>query len=116
MFYEQEAAERRELRYPPFGHLLEIEVRGAKMERVIREAGKLGDSLRSIARGSDVELLGPAPKPIARIQGTERWHILIRSGSRSALQSFLKTALPTLRGKRASGIRVAIDVDPRHVL
>jgi len=116
MFYEQEAAERGELRYPPFGHLLGIEIRGVKKERVIREAGKLGDSLPSIARGTDVQLLGPAPKPIARIQGTERWHILIRSGSRSALQSFLKKALPALRGKRASGIHVAIDVDPRHVL
>ncbi len=116
MFYEQEAAERRELRYPPFGHLLEIEVRGVKRERVIREAGALCDSLRSIARGADVELLGPAPKPIARIKGTERWHILIRSGSRSAMQSFLKRALPALHGKRTSGIHVAIDVDPRHVL
>jgi len=116
MFYEHEAAERRELRYPPFGHLLEIEIRGVKKERVIGEAVKLGDSLRSIARGADVELLGPAPKPIARIQGTERWHILIRSGSRSALQSFLKKALPVLRSKRASGIHIAIDVDPRHVL
>jgi primosomal protein N' len=63
-----------------------------------------------------VELLGPAPKPIARIQGAERWHILVRCGSRSAIQSFLKGALPLIRGKRPSGIRVAVDVDPRHVL
>src|SRR5882672_1513027 len=111
MFYELEASERRELRYPPFGHLVEIEVRGAKKERVVREAGALRTALASIARRAGVELLGPAPKPIARIQGTERWHILIRSGSRTAMQAFLKAALPTIREKRASGVRVVVDVD-----
>jgi primosomal protein N' (replication factor Y) len=116
MFYEQEAAERRELGYPPFGHLVEIEVRGVKKERVIREAGALRAALAPIARRMGVELLGPAPKPIARIQGAERWHILVRSASRSAIQSFLKSALPIVRGTRPSGVRVAVDVDPRHVL
>ncbi len=116
MFYELEASERRELRYPPFGHLVEIEVRGAKKERVAREAEALKVSLARKARGLGIELLGPAPKPIARIQGTERWHILIRSGSRTAMQAFLRAALPTIREKRASGVRVVVDVDPRHVL
>ena len=69
-----------------------------------------------VARGSDVELLGPAPKPIARIQGAERWHILIRSGSRKALHGFLQKALPAVRERRSSGIRVTVDVDPRQVL
>ncbi|HZI89776.1 MAG TPA: primosomal protein N', partial [Candidatus Polarisedimenticolia bacterium] len=116
MFYEQEAAERRDLHYPPFGHLMEIEVRGAKKERVQREANALRETLGRAARGMGVELLGPAPKPIARIQNTERWHLLVRSGSRSAMQSFLKVALPTLRAKRAAGVRIAVDVDPRHIL
>src|SRR6267378_1098818 len=114
-FYELEAAERRELRYPPFGHLVEIEVRGKRKERVIREAGALRESLVRLARGLDVELLGPAPKPIARIQGTERWHILVRAGSRKVMQSLLKSALPALRARRPSGIRVSVDVDPRQV-
>ncbi|HMI30221.1 MAG TPA: primosomal protein N' [Candidatus Limnocylindrales bacterium] len=116
MFYEQEAAERRELRYPPFGHLVEVEVRGKQMERVIKESGALRDSLAVLARGLDVELLGPAPKPISRIQGSERWHILIRSGSRKVLQQLLKRALPGLRGRKATGVHVSVDVDPRHVL
>ena len=95
---------------------MEVEIRGAKVERVIRESTRLRESLARLARGLDVELLGPAPKPIARIQGAERWHILIRSGSRKALQGFLKSALPALRERVPSGIRVSIDVDPRQVL
>ncbi|TMQ58352.1 MAG: primosomal protein N' [Candidatus Eisenbacteria bacterium] len=116
MFFDQEAAERRELCYPPFGHLVEIEIRGAKKERVIREAGMIRDTLAALARGVEVELLGPAPKPIARIQGAERWHILIRSGSRKTLQTYLKGAVPALRARARTGLRVSVDVDPRHVL
>ena len=115
-FYEHEAAERKELRYPPFGHLVEIEIRGSKVERVLRESERLRDALLRLARGIDVELLGPAPKPISRIKGAERWHILIRSGSRKTLHGFLQRALPAIRDRRPSGIRVTVDVDPRQVL
>ena len=83
---------------------------------MIKEAGALRDSLAALARGLDVELLGPAPKPISRIQGSERWHILVRSGSRRALQELLKRVLPELRGRKAAGVHVSVDVDPRHVL
>ncbi|HXF59649.1 MAG TPA: primosomal protein N', partial [Candidatus Saccharimonadales bacterium] len=116
MFYEMEASERRDLRYPPFGHLVEIELRGVKQERVMREAKRLKDELERAGRGKGVEILGPAPKPIARIQGSERWHLLIRSRSRSAMQAFLKATLPLIREKTPHGVKVAVDVDPRHVL
>ena len=115
-FYEQEAEERKELRYPPFGHLVEIEIRGSKVERVLRESERLRDALRRLARGIDVELLGPAPKPISRIKGADRWHILVRSGSRKTLHGFLQRALPAIRDKKPSGSRVMVDVDPRQVL
>jgi len=115
-FYEHEAGERQELRYPPFGHLVEIEIRGSKVERVLRESERLRDALLRLARGIDVELLGPAPKPISRIKGAERWHILVRSGSRKTLHGFLREALPVLRDRKPSGIRVTVDVDPRQVL
>src|SRR5882672_8429394 len=115
-FYEHEAAERMELRYPPFGHLVEIEIRGSKVERVLRESERLRDALLRLARGIDVELLGPAPKPISRIKGAERWHILIRSGSRKSLHGFLQKALPVLRDRKPSGLRITVDVDPRQVL
>ena len=116
MFYEGEAAERRELRYPPFGHLVEIEVRGPKKEQVVKETESLRQALARAARGTGIELLGPAPKPIARIKNVERWHILIRSGSRKALRAFLEAAAPAIRAPRKAGVRVVVDVDPRHVL
>lgn len=115
-FFEHESAERKELRYPPYGHLVEVEIRGAKQERVKRGAGELRVALGRFARGAEVEILGPAPKPLARLRGAERWHILIRSESRRGIQDYLGRALPALRGMKLAGVRVSVDVDPRHLL
>jgi primosomal protein N' (replication factor Y) len=115
-FFAQESAERKELLYPPFGRLVEIELRGKKSERV----QAVGDAIRRLvgkaAAGRPVEILGPAPKPLARLKGEERWHLLLRSGSRSALRETVAAALPLLRELRHPGTRWAIDVDPYQLL
>ncbi|HET9251209.1 MAG TPA: primosomal protein N', partial [Candidatus Eisenbacteria bacterium] len=113
-FFATESEERRELRYPPFGHLIEIEVRGKTPENVIRGSERIRDVLRRGAAGVDV--LGPAPKPISRIQGWERWHLLLRSSSRPALRARIEEALPKVRALKLPGLHVAVDVDPRQLL
>jgi primosomal protein N' (replication factor Y) len=115
-FFTQESAERKELHYPPFGRLVEIELRGKKSERV----QAAGDSIRRLvaraAGNRPVEILGPAPMPMARLKGEERWHLLLRSGSRTALRETVAAALPRLRELRHPGTRWAIDVDPHQLL
>ena len=117
-FYAREASERRELHYPPFGHLVEIEVRGAREERVAAAAASVRRTLGGAAggAGSGVLVLGPAPKPLARLRGESRWHVLVRAASRTALRDLLARALPRIREARYSGARIYVDVDPRQVL
>jgi primosomal protein N' (replication factor Y) len=115
-FFAKEAEERKELHYPPYGRLVEIELRGKKSERV----QALGDAIRRIvvraAADRAVEVLGPTPKPMARLKGEERWHLLLRSGSRTALRQTLAAALPRVRDLRHPGARWAVDVDPYQLL
>ena len=113
-FFAAEAAERRELRYPPYGHLVEIEVRGKTPAKVIQGAEKIRDVFRR--GGAGVDVLGPAPKPISRIQGWERWHLLLRSSSRPELRARVEAALPRVRALRLPGLHVSVDVDPRQLL
>ena len=115
-FFGLEAAERRELEYPPYGHLVEVEVRGKSKERVIAGVGEIRRALARAASGSEVSILGPAPKPLSRIKGMERWHLLLRSTSRKAMRDLLNRGLPATRGLRLPGVRIAIDVDPRQLL
>ena len=115
-FFHHEAAERRELAYPPFGHLVEIEIRGRAKERVIEAASEIRRALARLASGTEVSILGPAPKPVSRIKRMERWHLLLRSSSRKALRGVIERALPGLRERRPAGIHVAVDVDPRQLI
>lgn len=115
-FFALEAAERRELEYPPFGHLVEVEVRGKLKERVIAGVDEIKRVLARAASGTEVSILGPAPKALSRIKGMERWHLLLRSTSRKAMRDLLNRGLPATRGLRLPGIRIAIDVDPRQLL
>jgi primosomal protein N' (replication factor Y) len=113
-FFANESAERRELRYPPYGHLIEVEVRGKVQAKVIQGAERVRDLL--LKGGAGVDVLGPAPKPISRIQGWERWHLLLRSTSRPALRARIEEALPRVRALRLPGLHVTVDVDPRQLL
>ena len=115
-FFRHESAERRELGYPPYGHLVEIEVRGKRPERVMRGADEIREVLKRAAAGSPVQIFGPAPKPLSRIQGKERWHLLLRSPSRSALREILSRGLPRVRALKLPGLHVGVDVDPRQLL
>jgi primosomal protein N' (replication factor Y) len=113
-FFANESEERRELLYPPYGHLVEVEVRGKTPAKVIEGAERIRDVLRK--GGAGVDVLGPAPKPISRIQGWERWHLLLRSSSRPALRARIEEALPKVRALRLPGLHVSVDVDPRQLL
>jgi primosomal protein N' (replication factor Y) (superfamily II helicase) len=115
-FYAREARERRELAYPPFGYLLEIEISGKGTERVIRGGMRVKQLFARASGAAGIEILGPAPKPLARLVGRERWHVLVRSRSRAALREVLEEVLPKLRAERLPGLRLAVDVDPHQLL
>jgi primosomal protein N' (replication factor Y) len=116
VFFRREAAERRELSYPPFGHLVELEVRGKGADRVRNGGLRVKRVLERAAAESNVQILGPAPKPLARLRGRERWHLLLRSTSRDAIRKLLTRALPEIRELRLPGLHVAVDVDPYQLL
>ncbi len=114
-FYAREARDRRELSYPPFGYLVEIEITGTGEERVYRGGVLVKQALAKVA-GPGIEILGPAPKALARLKGKARWHLVVRSPSRPAIRALLQAALPALRELRLPGLRLGVDVDPHQLL
>ncbi|HWI40458.1 MAG TPA: primosomal protein N', partial [Verrucomicrobiae bacterium] len=115
-FYEKEMEFRRELSYPPFSHLVALHFSGNLEERVRKgaeEARRLLESLRR-ARRSRMEILGPAPSPLARIRGKFRWQLLLKSASRGEMHRLL--ACWKAEYGPPSGVRVNVDVDPVEML
>ncbi|HZM26916.1 MAG TPA: hypothetical protein VFB89_06145, partial [Gemmatimonadales bacterium] len=60
-----------------------------------------------------LEILGPAPCPLARIKERWRWHVLLKGPSR-AVGRLVRYGARRLT--RAGDIRVVVDRDPASVL
>jgi primosomal protein N' (replication factor Y) len=106
-FYAAEAAERRAAGMPPFGRLAALIVSGPDAARVERTAAELA---RAAPHGEGIEVLGPAPAPLAFLRGRHRRRLLLKTDRRMALQELLRHWLGAV--DPGAGVRIQIDVDP----
>ncbi|MCU0661541.1 MAG: primosomal protein N' [Myxococcota bacterium] len=117
-FVRSEARFREELRYPPFGRLAALRLSSADEAKVEDTAGRLCAQLRDVKTKlglSDLDILGPAPAPIAMVQGQHRHRLLLRGPTHDILRRALEPVLPFIEGPSA-GVRVSLDMDPVSML
>jgi primosomal protein N' (replication factor Y) len=114
-FCRQELALREELGYPPFGYLVNCVLTAADAALVGRTAEQIAAGLREPAGRLGVEVLGPAPCPLARLRGKSRFQVLLKSPQRPALRHLLGR-LESLRRRLPSGVALAVDVDPLDMI
>ncbi|MBW6508596.1 MAG: primosomal protein N' [Desulfuromonadales bacterium] len=108
-FYLQELPFRRELGYPPCGHLVNLIFSGNNGDQVNSSATKLARHLQSVA--GDVEILGPSPCPLTRLRGKYRYQILLKSPSRPPLRRML-VAVDSAATELPRQVSIHIDIDP----
>ena len=117
-FYRGELEVRRELGFPPFARLIRAVVRSSSRDRAEDVADRLAAQLVRIAdetgRGDGVEILGPAPAPLERINRNWRMQVLMRGATAARLVAVLRAARADLGNLRDSYIEV--DVDPVNLL
>ncbi|HEY3496912.1 MAG TPA: primosomal protein N' [Polyangiaceae bacterium] len=111
-FIAEELESRRELRYPPFARLALVRVDAVEDELARAHAEKLATVARRW-HADGVEVLGPAPAPLARLRGRYRHRFLVRATERARLHIAL---LGVARVPIDRRVRVAIDVDPVSML
>jgi primosomal protein N' (replication factor Y) len=115
-FFESESLLRRELFYPPFGHLILLRVEGNSEKRVEKKAVQIGRASRLIKGDSrDVMILGPAPAPRKKVVGRFRWQLLFKAASRAPVRKLVRTLMEEghLKGH---GLKIVVDVDPIDML
>jgi primosomal protein N' (replication factor Y) len=111
-FFESDSVLRKELLYPPFGHLILVRVEGNTEKRVENRAIKIGRAARLLkGQSKEVLILGPAPSPRKKVVGKFRWQILFKSASRGPLRTLIRSLVQEGHLK-AHGMKVVIDVDP----
>lgn len=118
-FAERELQVRSHPPYPPFVALVNVLVTGARETDVADAAVRLAEWLRRLgaARAKEsLEVVGPAPAPLARLKGRWRWHLLLRADDRRNLGRVLRYTsrrVARLVGRR---VRVTFDRDPVSLL
>ena len=78
-FITGELERRRELAYPPFSHLIRVELSAADGARLERAAAAIRSELDR-ALPASATALGPAPR--FRLRGRERRQVLVKAGER----------------------------------
>ena len=114
-FLRAELALRRTPPYPPLVALANLVVSGADENAVGRRAAEVADWCTAlVARyGLPLEVLGPAPCPLARIKERWRWHVLLK-GPSPIIGRVVRYGARRLT--RAGDVRVVIDRDPVSLL
>ncbi|MDQ7783828.1 MAG: primosomal protein N' [Desulfomonilaceae bacterium] len=111
-FFENESIPRKELLYPPFGHLILVRVEGADEKKVENKAVRIGRAARLLKGASrDVMILGPAPSPRKKAVGRYRWQVLFKSAERNPVRALVRALMEEGLFK-GSGLKVIVDVDP----
>ena len=111
-FAEEELKHRREYGYPPFGRIVRIVCDAKKPEAAEQVATEVAEAIRAAADPNAVQILGPAPAPLAMLRGRTRWHLCVKSKTVRALQQ----ALANLKRGPRSGAQITVDVDPLSML
>jgi primosomal protein N' (replication factor Y) len=112
-FYAAAIAEREELGYPPCGAMARIHVDGPDEARVGEVADRLGAGLQP---AGDLTVLGPAPLPLRRLRGRERWHLTLLGPARTRVHAEAKRIARRGAASLPHGVRIQLDLDPVHLL
>lgn len=98
-FYAQELHYRKTLDYPPLTYLAEVMFQGENLRTL---AGKTRRFTQDVLdTGAQVEVLGPALAPVARIRGRSRVQMVLKSKRKSELDRALREPLRKSPARRS---------------
>lgn len=112
-FWDEEIAHRRAFNYPPFTHLVLIQIRSPHQQRADFSAQTLARRLReSLPDGTT--LSDPSPAPLEKSHGSWRFHLMLRTRNILRLGRALRVVLDKL--PFPEDVIVTVDVDAYQLL
>jgi primosomal protein N' (replication factor Y) len=92
--------------------MLRLVLRGPKEEEVAANINQICDIIKqhNCVNEKKIEIMGPSPCQIEKINKNMRYQILLKSQSMTAMQTLLRLCLPEIKVKGKNYLE--IDVDP----
>lgn len=112
-FFAHELALRQKRKYPPFIKLALIRISYAldwqEGQKAVQDLAK---SVQDFGRAHGIQVLGPAPAPLAMLRGRKRFHCLVKGHDWAAL----RTLYAKVQAEVSPKLRVTLDIDPVNML
>jgi primosomal protein N' (replication factor Y) len=110
-FYEAEIVYRKALCYPPYGQIIKLTVHAKEESMARSQADQIIKELRSLmAESKTVEIIGPFPAPIAKVNDIFRMNIIIKAKDLTCVRTHITSMGLTIRPD------VMIDVEPVSIM
>ena len=110
-FYQQEIEFREQLKYPPFGRIALLTLKGRNEEKVKFSADYLKHELeKAVGDIKGLVVAGPAPAPLLRAETYYRYQIMLRAQRMAALSQRLALLIRSL--SLPEDVSLAVDIDP----
>ena len=117
LFLLDEMPKRRELGYPPYMRLADVQIWGEQEDEVRKTAQKLQLEVAQCVQKHDAEgwqVLAATPCVIGKLRNSYRWHILVKAPLDADIAKLL---LPLFRSRKVDRkVNVAVDIDPQSLL
>jgi len=94
-FFKREIKFRRLMNYPPYSHMAEVLFRGENLRNLAQKSRQFSQQVRGLAE--DIEILGPALAPVAKVRGRSRIQLVLKARKRGLLAQTLKESLDMVR-------------------
>ncbi|SFL87269.1 primosomal protein N' [Pelosinus propionicus] len=110
-FYEAEIVYRKALCYPPYGQIIKLTVQAKEESMARSQADQIIKELRSLmAESKTVEIIGPFPAPIAKVNDIFRMNMIIKAKDLASVRTHITSMGLTIRPD------VMIDVEPVSIM
>lgn len=118
-FVSAELLNRKQLNYPPFHKLCSLRIQSADLDKVkitAEQLSKRAFALKEKFLGfQELEVLGPAAAPIAKLRNQFRYHLLLKCESPKTLNQFVRKLLGNSKWI-IKQVKVVVDIDPLSLL
>lgn len=112
-FYNKEILIRQSLGYPPYCDLINVVASAMDEEETVRVIRMIADEIKLIAQKSTskIDILGPSPSPMSKINNHFRWQTIIKgNASRELKRQVIEITAPIIRKYKT--VSINIDINP----
>lgn len=111
-FSEEEMQVRLAFKYPPFSRMTRILISAPDPDLAEQTAERLTKTLARITDPKVLEVVGPAPAVLAKVQNRYRWNIILKCAKAGPLHKAVQTLLDLSQEWIDRRVMLQVDVDP----